>query len=100
MLSPIKVDYMSDEEVEALTTMYTFLHKEDTIVYVPKLSCQFPQLLLYDQKVDSWYSRSEQSACILARWYGANGAQFQWICGQVSLYMLWFKSSFKFFKLV
>ena len=26
--------------------------------------------------------------------------QFQWICGQVSLYMLWFKSSFKFFKLV
>lgn len=40
------------------------------------------QLLLYDQKVDSWYSRSEQSACILARWYGANGAQFQWICGQ------------------
>ena len=64
---------MGDDEVEALTTMYTFLHKEDTIVYVPKLSCQFPQLLLYDQKVDSWYSRSEQSACILARWYGANG---------------------------
>ena len=59
MLSPIKVDYMSDEEVEALTTMYTFLHKEDTIVYVPKLSCQFLQLLLFDQKVDSWYSRSE-----------------------------------------
>ena len=64
---------MSDDEVEALTTMYTFLHKEDSIVYVPKLSCQFTQLLLYDQKVDSWYSRSEQSACILARWYGANG---------------------------
>ena len=64
---------MSDDEVEALTTMHTFLHKEDTIVHVPKLSCQFTQLLLYDQKVDSWYSRSEQSACILARWYGANG---------------------------
>ena len=73
MLSPIKEVYMSDDEVEALTAMYTFLHKEDTIVYVPKLSCQFPQLLLYDQEVDSWYSRSEQSACIPARWYGANG---------------------------
>lgn len=73
VLSPIKEVYMSDDEVEALTTMYTFLHKEDTIVYVPKLSRQFSQLLLYDQKLDSWYSRSERSACILARWYGANG---------------------------
>lgn len=47
VLSPIKEVYMSDDEVEALTTMYTFLHKEDTIVYVPKLSHQFSQLLLY-----------------------------------------------------
>jgi len=30
-------------------------------------------LKLYDQKLDSRYSRSERSACILARWYGANG---------------------------
>lgn len=73
VLSPIKEVYMSDDEVESLTTMYTFLHKEDSIVYVPKLSRQFSQLQLYDQKLDSRYSRSERSACILARWYGANG---------------------------
>ena len=73
VLSPVKEVYMSDDEVESLTTMYTFLHKEDSIVYVPKLSRQFSQLLLYDQKLDSRYSRSERSACILARWYGTNG---------------------------
>ena len=73
VLSPVKDVYMSDDEVESLTTMYTFLHKEDSIVYVPKLSRQFSQLLLYDQKLDSRYTRSERSACILARWYGTNG---------------------------
>ena len=41
VLSPIKEVYMSDDEVEALTAMYTFLHKEDTVVYVPKLSGPF-----------------------------------------------------------
>ena len=72
-LGPVKEVYMSDDQVESLTTMYTFLHKEDSIVYVPKLPCRFSQLLLYDQKLDSRYSRSERSACILARWYGTNG---------------------------
>ena len=64
---------MSDGEVEALRTMSAFLHKEDSIVYVPKLSHEFSSLMLYDQKLDSQYSRSERPACILARWYGANG---------------------------
>ena len=73
VLSPVKEIYMSDGEVEALRTMYAFLHKEDSIVYVPKLSHKFSSLMLYDQKLDSQYSRSERSACILARWYGANG---------------------------
>ena len=71
--SPVKDIYMSDNEVESLTKMYTFLHKEDCIVYVPKLCCQFSQLQLYDQKLDSRYSRSERSACIMARWYGSSG---------------------------
>ncbi|XP_068678691.1 uncharacterized protein [Montipora foliosa] len=71
--SPVKEIYMSDNEVESLTKMYTFLHKEDCIVYVPKLCCQFSQLQLYDQKLDSRYSRSERSACIMARWYGSSG---------------------------
>ena len=73
VLSPVKEIYMSDGGVEALRTMYAFLHKEDSIVYVPKLSHKFSSLMLYDQKLDSQYSRSERSACILARWYGANG---------------------------
>ena len=72
-LPPYKEVYMADDEVDTLTQMYSFLHKEDSIVYVPKFTRQFSQLKLYDQKLDSRYSRSERSACILARWYGANG---------------------------
>ena len=72
-LPPYKEVYMADDEVDALTQMYSFLHKEDSIVYVPKFTRRFSQLKLYDQKLDSQYSRSERSACILARWYGANG---------------------------
>ena len=64
---------MADDEVDTLTQLYSFLHKEDSIVYVPKFTRQFSQLMLHDQKFDSRYSRSERSACILARWYGANG---------------------------
>lgn len=64
-------------EVDALTKMYSFLHKEDSIVYVPKFTRQFSQLKLYDQKLDSRYSRSERSGCILARWFGANGLDTQ-----------------------
>ena len=64
---------MADDEVDTLSQMYSFLHKEDSIVYVPKFARQFSQLKLYDQKLDSRYSRSERSACILAQWYGANG---------------------------
>ena len=73
VLFSVKEIYMSDGEGEALRTMYAFLHKEYSIVYVPKLSHKFSSLMLYDQKLDSQYSRSERSACILARWYGANG---------------------------
>lgn len=65
--------YMADDEVDSLTKMYSFLHKEDSIVYVPKSTRQFSQLQLYNQKLDSRYCRSERSACILARWHGANG---------------------------
>ena len=66
VVSQIKEVYMSDDEVKALTTMYNFLHKKNSIVYVSRFSRQFSQLLLYDQKLDSWYSRSEWSACVLA----------------------------------
>ena len=77
VLPPFKEVYMADDEVDALTKMYSFLHKEDSIVYVPKFTRQFSQLKLYDQKLDSRYSRSERSACVLARWYGANGLDTQ-----------------------
>ena len=77
VLPPFKEVYMADDEVDALTKMYSFLHKEDNIVYVPKFTRQFSQLKLYDQKLDSRYSRSERSACVLARWYGANGLDTQ-----------------------
>ena len=51
----------------------SYLYKEDSAVYVSRFSQQFPNLLLYYQKLDSWYSRSEWSACVLARWGDANG---------------------------
>ena len=47
-LPPYKEVYMVDDEVDALTQMHSFLHKEDNIVYVPKFTCQFSQLKLYD----------------------------------------------------
>ena len=57
---------MADDEVDALTQMYSFLHKEDSIVCAQKFTRQFSQLKLYDQKLDSRYSRSERSASIIA----------------------------------
>ena len=51
----------------------SYLYKEDSAVYVSRFSQQFPNLLLYYQKLDSWYSRSEWSAGVLAQWGGANG---------------------------
>ena len=71
-LPPYKEVYLADDEVAALAKMYSFLHKEDSIVYVPKFVRKCAQLNLYHQKLDSRYSRSERSACILARWYGSN----------------------------
>ena len=38
VVSQVKEVYMSDDEVEALTTMYSYLHKEDSIVYVSRFS--------------------------------------------------------------
>ena len=43
-LPPYKDVYMADDEVDLLTQMYSFLHKEDSIVYVPKFTGQFSQL--------------------------------------------------------
>ena len=33
---------MADDEVDLLTQIYSFLHKEDSIVYVPNLLVNFP----------------------------------------------------------
>ena len=52
-LPPYEEVYMADDEVDALTKMYSFLHKKDSIVYVSKFTRQFSQLQLYDQKLDS-----------------------------------------------
>ena len=42
-LPPYQEVYLADDEVDALTQMYSFLHKEDSIVYVPKFTRQFSQ---------------------------------------------------------
>ena len=41
-LPPYKNVYMADDEVDLLTQIYSFLHKEDSIVYVPNLLVNFP----------------------------------------------------------
>ena len=48
-LPPYKNVYMADDEVDLLTQIYSFLHKEDSIVYVPKFTRQFSQLQLYNR---------------------------------------------------
>ena len=101
MLSPIKEVYMSDDEVEALTTMYTFLHKEDTIVMFPNCHVNFHSCYFMTRKLTPGIQEvSSQPVYLPDGMVQMVWTQFQWICGHVSWYILWFKSSFKFFKLV
>lgn len=48
-LPPYENVYMADDEVDLLTEIYSFLNKEDSIVYVPKFIRQFSQLQLYNR---------------------------------------------------
>lgn len=63
--SQIKKVYVGDDAVKSLTTIYSYLHKEESIAYFSRFLGTFSQLLF-----DSRYSKSEWSACVLARWCG------------------------------